>query len=91
MRARVSLGRKPYVTDGFRKVSLWPSEATLLWALMARPRLTVDEAIPLIWPAPDREPDWPEAGVRVRMCRLRKNLAEMGISIKTHQRGWALA
>jgi DNA-binding response OmpR family regulator len=91
MRARVSLGRKTYVTNGIKKVSLWPSEATLLWALMTRPRLTLDEAISLIWPMPDHEPDWPEVGVRVRICMLRKKLAEMGIFIQNQQRGWALA
>ncbi len=88
---RVSLGRKTYVTDGTRKVSLWPSEAMLLWALMTRPRLTLDDAISLIWPIPDEEPNRPENGVRVRVCGLRKKLREVGVSIRTHHGGWMLA
>lgn len=80
--------------DGYKnKVHLEPQEATLLRSLMyAFPRvINTTEMLELMWPDPDKEPEWPENCLKVRIHRANQKLRRnLGVAIFTPLYGWGM-
>jgi len=76
--------------DG-RTVSLEPSAARCLLALMFNPYLTTGELSEAIWPDPDEMPDLWIEGMWQRVFRVNRILKPGGVKISSDQNnGWRL-
>lgn len=93
MKARVKLlrdGASELRLDG-KSERLTPVETIILFALMCRKRIHRDELREILWPNPNMEPDWSKSSIGVRMCNLRRKLAQFGIYISNlYCFGWRL-
>ena len=81
--ARISTEKPFQITDGIRSRHLRPQEAELLFALMNERRISAGDAIELLWPTPDDEPEWAAESLRVYCCRIRRALEPFGWTIRS--------
>lgn len=64
------------------KTRLTPFEVIVLWAVMARQHVTIDDLMEMLWPHPDDMPDWWRSVIGKIMCDLRAKLRPSGWGIK---------
>ena len=91
MKPRISFkGRVSIVDDnGFARIT--PHELKILLALMGRPEVAKETLIEILYPDPDKEPDWADSRVKVAIWSLRKKLRQFGWTISSrYTYGWSL-
>src|SRR3546814_8898344 len=70
----------------------YPQDTRMLLALMGRPRLSMDEAAEILWPAAAFMPDEWHKRVHTLMSRLRAKIRPLGWTIEARYNfGWRLA
>ena len=78
---RNGTGRVPVRRWCIGETSLSTNEASVLFAVMCRPTVSVTDLIEMLWPDPDAEPDWAATIVHVVMLHLRGKMAGSGWTI----------
>lgn len=69
-------------------INFTPTERFLVLIMMGRKMLPMPEAVDLLYPDPDDEPEIPENVIRVHMVRIRKKLKAVNsrYSVQTNYR-----
>lgn len=71
------------VGTGGRKARLTPSEALMLTAVMARSFVPRDEMVEILWPNPNRQPDFWDTAMKVHAHNIRRKLKPFGVAVRS--------
>lgn len=66
--ARVTLGHKPELVGGDRRLRITPTERLILLVVMGRPLATRYDLVEILWPNPDNQPDHWSSSISVGPC-----------------------
>ena len=73
--------RMDFLGEIDRSDSILENLKKVLFALMCREVVTKKDFIEILWPDPDKEPDWAENSIGVYLYELRKKLEPFGYKI----------
>ena len=80
-----------YLVQGKRWQPLIETDGTLLMSFILNGELTEEDVMEIMWPDPDRMPDWWAGSMKVKFHRINSILEPFGWRIKARYNwGWSL-